>query len=159
MHNYLIQIYERPCNTRDFVPEWLIDTFPYCEDVPIECVTFCKNRSSAIQEISEWMSSLGIGNCNGNYFVLNANAADRYFLGAFSRFSLCLSKLQEVTEAEYIHDRNKVSNLLSDLSESYENWHDTLIMIADQRPMPMDRFIRTAVPGKKYYIAAVLDYH
>lgn len=159
MHHYLIQIYERPCDARDFVPEWLIETFPYGEDLPIEYVTFCKNRQKAITDFSDWLANQNLGSCDGIKFMLNEDAADHYFVGVFPRFVESVSLLTKVTETEYIHDTDKVSKLLSKLLDSYESWKGTLVMIADQRPMPMDRFIRTAVPGKKYYIAAVLDYH
>ena len=158
MYHYILQVYHEPHKEDDWATE---DDFidrpgliPIADHVKAVC-----DRSSAIRHFEQWFHAHHMGTFSGGSFVLAPDGRSHYFKGRFPEFRRSLKTLEAISETQYINDHDYVEMLLSDLVSSFSQSRDSYIMEYDDPPVPLDHFIRTAVPGVPYYIGAVMEYH
>ncbi len=158
MHQYIYQVFERPCSQEDWMSEEIFWEHP--DVLPVANTTApVENRAAAITHLGAWLERGQLGTLCGETFSLNPQAAHRYFEGRFPAFQQAMSALRQVSEEQFIQEYNQVQNLIDDLSKAFTNRYDVYVMMgSDFPPLPMDAFLRIAQPDTPYYIGTVLDF-
>ena len=130
------------------------DAFPIAD-----IVEDAKDRSGVIARFGEWLNENRLGEMDSETFTVDAQAADRYFEGRFTAFQQAVTALQQLNEAQFIHEHDRVQNLIDALAETFtQKYGDYVLLGCGLAPTPMEEFLRKAEPGTRYYIGAVLTY-
>lgn len=116
------------------------------------------DRENALRKLGWWLEDCRLGQLTGDSFILNPEARDNYFFGRYTPFRQAVVTLESVTEKQFIRQPELVSNLISDLQQSFSNYYSDYILLDSDRPVTMDEFVRTALPETPYYIGTILEY-
>ena len=82
MHQYIYQVFERPCSQEDWMSEEIFWEHP--DVLPVANTTApVENRAAAITHLGAWLERGQLGTLCGETFSLNPQAAHRYFEGRF----------------------------------------------------------------------------
>lgn len=159
MHNYIYQITEELLAPKKWASEYIFMDTP--ELLPIaDSVVVAENRSDAIQKLGAWMEENQLGSMIGESFILVQGAADHHFAGRFEPFHKAAAKLCAMSEQQFIHEQVQAEELIYSIRRSFCDPFEMYVLLDENAPpITMDEFMRTAVPGIRYYIGGVLDYH
>ena len=158
MHNYIYELLQAPVPEEEWTKAWEYHEHP--DAFPIsDIVEDAKDRSAVITRFGAWLKENRLGELDGETFTIDAQAADRYFESRFAAFQQAVTALQQLNEAQFIHDHDRVQGLIHDLAESFTQKYGDYVLWGDSlEPTPLEEFLRKAQPGEQYYIGAVLSY-
>lgn len=158
MNNYIYELLQAPVPMDEWTAAWEYHEHP--DLFPIaDTVEDAENRSSVIDRFGTWLRENRLGELVGETFTVDAQAADRYFEGRFSAFQKAMSGLQQLNEAQFIHEHDRVQSMIFDLTETFtQKYGDYVLWSDDLEPTPLEEFLRKAKPGDRYCIGAVLTY-
>lgn len=158
MRNYIYELFQVPTPSDEWTVAWEYHEHP--DAFPIaDTVEDAEDRSDVIDRFGAWLKEKRLGELDGETFIVDAQAADRYFEGRFAAFQKAISGLQQLNEAQFIHEHDRVQGLIFDLIETFtQKYGDYVLWNDDLEPTPLEEFLRKAEPGERYYIGAVLAY-
>lgn len=158
MHYYIYELLEVPCPEDEWATPYDINEHP--DAFPIaDSVDNVEDREDIIARFGAWLEENRLGTLDGEMFIIDEQAAARYFEGRFTAFQTAISALQELNETQFIHDHDQVGALIDKLGEAFtKKYGDYVLWGCDMPPMPLEEFLRKAQSGTRYYIGAVLDY-
>ena len=158
MRNYIYELLQVPTPANEWTSSWDYQKHP--DAFPIaDTVDEAKDRDQAILQLGSWLHSNRLGSLTGEAFTMDTEAANRYFQGRFTAFQQAIAALQSLNEIQFIHEHNRVQNLINDLCQTFCGTYGDYVLLGDDlTPVPMEEFLRKAQAGICYYIGAVLDY-
>ena len=158
MHNYIYELLQAPAPSDEWISEWDLNEHP--DAFPIaDRIGKAENRMAIINHLGAWLKENRLGALDGEAVTIDAQAADRYFEGRFAAFQTAMTALQQLNEAQFIHEYDRVQNLIDALAETFtQKYGDYVLLGCDLVPKPMEEFLRKAKPETRYYIGAVLTY-
>jgi len=158
MQNYIYELLQAPVPADEWTAAWEYHEHP--DAFPIaDTVEDAENRSSVIALFGAWLKENRLGELDGETFTVDAQAADRYFEGRFTAFQQAMTGLQQLNEAQFIHEHDQVQGLIDSLTETFtQKYGDYVLWNGDLVPTPLEEFLRKAEPGTRYCIGAVLTY-
>ena len=158
MRNYIYELLQAPIPEDEWTRAWEYKEHP--DVFPIaDIVHDVKDRSAVIARLGAWLKENRLGELDGDTFIIDTQAADRYFEGRFAAFQQAVTALQQLNEARFIHEHDQVQDLISNLTETFTQKYGDYVLWGDGlEPMPLEEFLRKAQPGVRYCIGAVLDY-
>ncbi len=158
MYNYIYELLQAPTSADEWTSEWELSERPEAFPVASRIGTV-EDRAAVIARFGAWLEKHRLGMLTCEAFVINAQAANRYFEGRFAAFQQAMIALQQLDEAQFIHDHDRVQGLIHDLAESFTQKYGDYVLWGDSlEPTPLEEFLRKAQPGEQYYIGAVLSY-
>lgn len=158
MYNYIYELLQAPVSAEEWTSEWELSEHPEAFPVASRIGT-AEDRAAVISRFGVWLEKHRLGILTGEAFVIDAQAADRFFEHRFAVFQQAVTALQQLNESQFIHDHDRVQNLIGDLAESFtQKYGDYVLWGGVPELTPMDEFLRKAQPGEYYYIGAVLVY-
>lgn len=158
MHNYIYELLQAPVPSDEWASEWDLNEHP--DAFPIaDRIGKVEDRMAVISHFGAWLKENGLGALDGEAVTIDTQAADRYFEGRFAAFQKAVSDLQQLNEAQFVHEYDRVQNLIDALAETFaQKYGDYVLWGCDLAPTPMEEFLRKAEPGTRYFIGAVLTY-
>lgn len=158
MNNYIYELLQAPVPMDEWTVAWEYHEHP--DAFPIaDTVEDAEDRSGVIDRFGVWLKENQLGELAGETFTVDAQAADRYFAGRFAAFQQAMTGLQQLNEAQFIHEHDRVQNLIDDLAETFtQKYGDYVLWNESLSPTPLEEFLRKAQPGVRYCIGAVLTY-
>lgn len=158
MYNYIYELLQAPTPAGEWTSEWELSERPEAFPVASRIGT-AENRAAVIAHFGAWLEEHQLGALDSEMFIIDAQAADRYFEGRFAAFQQAMIALQQLDEAQFIHDHDGVQGLIYDLAEAFTQKYGDYVLWGDSlEPTPLEEFLRKAQPGEQYYIGAVLNY-
>ena len=158
MYHYIYELLQAPVPADEWTGDWEYHEHP--DAFPIaDIVEDAENRAGVISRFGTWLKENRLGELAGETFTVNAQAADRYFEGRFTTFQKAITGLQQLNEAQFIHEYDRVQGLIFDLTESFTQKYGDYVLWGDGlEPTSLKEFLRKAKPGVRYCIGAVLAY-
>ena len=158
MQNYIYELLQAPVPADEWTAAWEYHEHP--DAFPIaDIVEDAGDRNGVIGRFGTWLKENRLGELAGETFTVDAQAADRYFEGRFTAFQKAMTGLQQLNEAQFIHEHDRVQGLIFDLTETFTQKYGDYVLWGDGlEPTPLEEFLRKAQPGVRYCIGAVLDY-
>ena len=158
MNNYIYELLQAPASAEEWTRAWEYHEYP--DAFPIaDTVEDAEDRSGVIDRFGAWLKENRLGELDGETFTVDARAADRYFEGRFTAFQKAISGLQQLNEAQFIHEHDRVQGLIFDLTETFTQKYGDYVLWGDGlEPTPLEEFLRKAKSGRRYCIGAVLAY-
>ena len=157
--SYIYELFQAPRPEEEWTREYDFDESPSAFPI-VERVVRAANRHAVIAHFGAWLEKRRLGLWMGEMFLVDRQAADRYFEGRFASFQKAVSALQELNEIQFIHDHDWVQALIDKLGEAFTSkYGDYVLWGDDMTPTPLEEFLRKAQPGQRYYFGAVFYYH
>lgn len=158
MYNYIYELLQNPVPADEWTRAWEYHEHP--DAFPIaDIVEDAEDRSGVIDRFGAWLKENRLGELAGETFTVDAQAADRYFEGRFTAFQKAITGLQQLNEAQFIHEHDRVQGLFFDLTETFtQKYGDYVLWDDGLEPTPLEEFLRKAKSGDRYCIGAVLAY-
>ena len=157
--SYIYELFQAPRPEEEWTTEYDFDESPSAFPIA-ERVVLAANRAAVIAHFGAWLEKRRLGLWMGEMFLVDRQAADRYFEGRFASFQKAVSALQELNEIQFIHDHDWVQALIDKLGEAFTSkYGDYVLWGDDMTPTPLEEFLRKAQPGQRYYFGAVFYYH
>ena len=157
--SYIYELFQAPRPEEESTTEYDFDESPSAFPIA-ERVVLAANRDAVIAHFGAWLEKRRLGLWMGEMFLVDRQAADRYFEGRFASFQKAVSALQELNEIQFIHDHDWVQALIDKLGEAFTSkYGDYVLWGDDMTPTPLEEFLRKAQPGQRYYFGAVFYYH
>ena len=157
--SYIYELFQAPRPEEEWTTEDDFDESPSAFPIA-ERVVLAANRDAVIAHFGAWLEKRRLGLWMGEMFLVDRQAADRYFEGRFASFQKAVSALQELNEIQFIHDHDWVQALIDKLGEAFTSkYGDYVLWGDDMTPTPLEEFLRKAQPGQRYYFGAVFYYH
>lgn len=158
MYNYIYELLQEPIPADEWTTAWEYHEHP--DAFPIaDIVEDAKDRGSVISRFGAWLKENRLGELSGETFTIDPDAADRYFEGRFTAFQSALAALQELNETQFVHDHDRVQELIDDLTKTFtQKYSDYVLWDDGLEPTPLEEFLRKAQHGTSYCIGAVLSY-
>ena len=157
--SYIYELFQAPRPEEEWTTEYDFDESPSAFPIA-ERVVLAANRDAVIAHFGAWLEKRRLGLWMGEMFLVDRQAADRYFEGRFASFQKAVSALQELNEIQFIHDHDWVQALIDKLGEAFTSkYGDYVLWVDDMTPTPLEEFLRKAQPGQRYYFGAVFYYH
>ena len=158
MRNYIYELLQAPAPAEEWTAAWEYHEHP--DAFPIaDTVEDAEDRSGVIDRLGAWLKEHRLGELIGETFTVDAQAADRYFEGRFTAFQQAMTALQLLNETQFIHEHDRVQNLIDGLTETFtQKYGDYVLWNDDLVPTPMEEFLRKAQAGVGYRIGAALTY-
>ena len=157
--SYIYELFQAPRPEEEWTTEYDFDESPSAFPIA-ERVVLAANRDAVIAHFGAWLEKRRLGLWMGEMFLVDWQAADRYFEGRFASFQKAVSALQELNEIQFIHDHDWVQALIDKLGEAFTSkYGDYVLWGDDMTPTPLEEFLRKAQPGQRYYFGAVFYYH
>lgn len=158
MQNYIYELFQAPVPADEWTAAWEYhenpDAFPIADTVED-----AEDRSGVIDRFGAWLKENRLGELSGETFAVDAQAADRYFAGRFAAFQRAITGLQQLNEAQFIHEHDRVQGLIFDLTETFTQKYGNYVLWNEGlEPTPLEEFLRKAKSGNRYCIGAVLAY-
>lgn len=158
MYNYIYELLQAPLPAEEWTSEWEMsehpDAFPIADGIGT-----VEDRAAVIAQFGAWLKEHRIGKLTGEAFTVDAQGAARYFEGRFTAFQQAMIALQQLNEAQFIHEHDRVQGLIFDLTETFtQKYGDYVLWDDGMEPTPLEEFLRKAQPGVRYCIGAVLAY-
>ena len=155
--SYIYELFQAPRPEEEWTTEYDFDESPGAFPVA-ERVGLAEDRAAVIARFGAWLEEHRLGLLNGEAFIIDAQAADRYFKGRFAAFQKAVSALQELNEVQFIHDHDWVQALIDNLGQAFTSKYGDYVLWDDDIPIPFEEFLRKAQPNKLYYFGAVFNY-
>lgn len=158
MENYIYELLQAPVPAEEWTVAWEYHEHP--DAFPIaDVVEDAEDRSNVIARFGAWLKENRLGELSSETFTVDAQAADRYFEGRFAAFQQAIAALQQLNEAQFIHEHDQVQGLIDGLTETFTQKYGNYVLWSDDMvPTPLEEFLRKARPGDRYCIGAVLVY-
>ena len=122
MHNYIYELLQVPVPADEWAKAWEYHEHPDAFPIVVT-VEDAKDRSGVIARFGAWLKENRLGELNGETFTIDAQAADRYFENRFAAFQQAVTALQQLNEAQFIHEHDRVQGLIFDLTEAFtQKW-------------------------------------
>lgn len=158
MQNYIYELLQTPAPADEWTTAWEYHEHPDAFPVA-DTVADAEDRCGVIGRFGAWLKENQLGELDGETFTVDAQAADRYFEGRFIAFQKAIAGLQQLNEAQFIHEHDQVQGLIFDLTEAFtQKYGDYVLWGEGLEPTPLEEFLRKAQPGVRYCIGAVLAY-
>lgn len=156
--SYIYELFQAPRPKDEWTTEYDFDESP--DAFPIaERVGMVEDRDAVIASFGAWLEEHRLGLLVGEAFIIDTQAADRYFEGRFAAFQKAVSALQELNEVQFIHDHDWVQALIDKLGEAFTSKYGDYVLLGDDMtPTPFEEFLRKAQPSQRYYFGAVFYY-
>lgn len=156
---YIYELFQAPRPEDEWTTEYDFDESPSAFPIA-ERVGLAANRDAVIDQFGAWLEEHQLGLLMGEMFLVDRQAADRYFEGRFTSFQKAIVALQELNEVQFIHDHDWVQALIDKLGQAFtQKYGDYVLWGDDMTPTPFEEFLRKAQPGQRYYFGAVFYYH
>lgn len=158
MNNIIYQITTSPIKSdeylseNDFCEHWFVGSIAdyvndneYRDD-EIKCLreSFVKNQVAVFNE--------------DDSFTILPEGKENYFETAFKKCMETIKTASLMTLGEFV-DKEKSFMLIFDIKNNYCNKFNDYVSSNEFDTIPLDEFIRQAVPGTQYYIGGILSYH
>lgn len=156
--SYIYELFQAPRPKDEWTTEYDFDESP--DAFPIaERVGMVEDRDAVIASFGAWLEEHRLGLLVGEAFIIDTQAADRYFEGRFAAFQKAVSALQELNEVQFIHNHDWVQALIDKLGEAFTSKYGDYVLLGDDMtPTPFEEFLRKAQPSQRYYFGAVFYY-
>ena len=155
---YIYELFQAPRPEAEWITEYDFDESPSAFPIT-ERVGLAADRDAVINHFGAWLEEHRLGLLMGELFLVDRQAADRYFEGRFAAFQKAVSALQELNEVQFIHDHDWVQALIDKLGQAFTQKYGDYVLWGDDRtPTPLEEFLRKAQPGQRYYFGAVMSY-
>ena len=158
MHSRIFQITteyvqkEEYISESDFWEHWFVGNIA-------DYVSDDVDRAEEILNLRQYFESMKVAEFSeDNSFKLLTDGKVKYFKTEFKRFSESVKKAADVNLEEFASGA-KCEDLVFNIKSSYCDKFGWYVSSEEFGTIPMDEFIRSAEPGKRYYIGGVLDYH
>lgn len=156
--SYIYELFQAPRPKDEWTTEYDFDESPSAFPIASR-IGMAENRYAVIDRFGAWLEEHRLGLLVGEAFIIDTQAADRYFEGRFAAFQKAVSALQELNEVQFIHDHGWVQALIDKLGEAFTSkYGDYVLWDDDMTPTPFEEFLRKAQPGQRYYFGAVFRY-
>ncbi len=157
MYCYIYELLQAPVPEEKWTTEWDISEHP--DAFPIaDWVNTAEDREDAIAHFGAWLEQNRLGRYTDGAFSVDAEAADRYFEGRFSKFQQAVRILQQLDEMQFIHEHDWVQQLIDQLGQLFTYKNGDYVLWNNNTPIPFEEFLRKAQPSQRYYFGAVLTY-
>lgn len=158
MYNYVYEVLQDPAPASEWATEFDLserpDAFPVADHIGT-----VKDRKAVIARFGAWLMEHRLGLLDGEAFIIDTQAADRYFEGRFANFQRAVTMLQQLNETQFIHDHDWVQKLIDLLCDIFtQKYGDYVLWGDDMTPIPLEEFLRKAQPNKLYHLGAVFSY-
>lgn len=158
MCNYIYELLQSPAPADEWTAAWEYHEHPDAFSIA-DTVEDAENRNGVIDLFGVWLKENQLGESSGETFTVDAQAADRYFERRFAAFQQAITALQQLNEAQFIHEHDRVQGLIFDLTETFTQKYGDYVLWGDGlEPTPLEEFLRKAKSGDRYCIGAVLAY-
>ena len=155
--SYIYELFQAPRPKDEWTTEYDFDESP--DAFPIaERVGMAEDRDAVIGRFGAWLEEHRLGLLVGEAFIIDTQAADRYFEGRFAAFQKAVSALQELNEVQFIHDHDWVQALIDNLAQAFTSKYGDYVLWDDDIPVPLEEFLRKAQPNTLYHFGAVFSY-
>lgn len=156
--SYIYELFQAPRPEDEWATEYDLSESPSAFPIASR-IGMAENRDAAIARFGTWLEEHRLGLLAGEAFIMDTQAADRYFEGRFAVFQKAVSALQELNEVQFIHDHDWVQALIDTLGEAFTSkYGDYVLWGCDMTPTPLEEFLRKAQPGGHYCFGAMLRY-
>lgn len=159
MHNRIYQITTSPVQPDEYLSE--------CEFIDSSFVgsiaEFVEGGLNRVQEITMFKDLL-ITNLLAEFddescsFVIPQHGKEHLLKIQHSLFKQALRKLETLGEDDFLHQPDRVSDMIYELKSSFCNKLGDYVSSDEFDTMPFDKFVRIADAGTRYYIGGILDY-
>lgn len=117
-------------------------------------------RDEEIQRFEEWLLRENLGECKHRAIRFSRDAScGKHFAERYPYFHGLAVDLAKITEEKYRYSFWDVWYMGLDLLQAIVNDVDDYACFGTNLLMPMDEFIRTAIPKVPYYFGAVFRFH
>lgn len=156
--SYIYEVFQAPRPEDEWATEYDLSESPSAFPIASR-IGMAENRDAVIARFGAWLEEHRLGLLAGEAFIMDTQAADRYFEGRFAVFQKAVSALQELNEVQFIHNHDWVQALIDKLGEAFTSkYGDYVLWGCDMTPTPLEEFLRKAQPGGHYHFGAVLRY-
>lgn len=155
--SYIYELLQAPQPADEWATEYDFSESP-CAFPIASRIGMAENRDAVIARFGAWLEEHQLGLLNGEAFIIDTHAADRYFEGRFAAFQKAVSALQKLNEIQFIHDHGWVQALIDKLGDAFTSKYGDYVLWDDDVPIPFEEFLRKAQPGQCYYFGAVMFY-
>lgn len=157
MYNYVYELLQAPVPADEWATEYDLNERPSAFPIASR-IGAATDRDAVIARFGSWLEERRLGWLDGDIFVIDPQAAERYFEGRYAAFQEAVSDLQMLNETQFIHDHDWVQALIDKLGERFTSRHGDYVLWDDDAPIPLEEFLRKAQPGQRYYFGAVFYY-
>ena len=160
MHSRIYQITTAPITPEeyltdnDFYEHWFIGSIAdyVDDDINREYELSCFRESLEESKVAVFSSD--------DSFTILPDGKEAYFNGAYRSFMEVIKKATAVSLAEFSGTcDNDCASLTYKIKSSFCEEFGPYVSSDEFDTIPLDEFIRDAVPGERYYIGGILDYH
>lgn len=107
-----------------------------------------------------WLETAQLGQAShGSIFVLTQKACHALFSQRFPLFQQAVQKLAAMSPEQFVQEHRLLENTLIDLKHALEDPFGYMVLFGNNEPVSFARFLRSAQPGKPYFLGGVFYYY
>lgn len=153
----IFQISQNPIPTEMRITKDDFYMSSFVGDVAIKLETL--DRYEQIKQIGllgQWLEENNLGKIEDDVLTLQPEFLNQpYYSQRFLDFKAAIEKLKAVDKQKFLEDLDGVRNTIFEVEGSLIKQQDHYVCWDSDNAIPLDEFLRTATPGKPYYIGGV----
>ena len=109
--------------------------------------------------LGQWLEENNLGKIEDNVLILQSELLKQpYYSQRYVEFKAAIEKLNSVDKQKFLEDLDGVRNTIFEVEGSLIRQQDHYVCWDSDNAIPLDEFLRTATPGKPYYIGGVCGF-
>lgn len=117
------------------------------------------DREESIDTLNDRLANLYLGTVKENRMIIAGNIEKSpYFVKKYNSFRKTANALSRLYYSDYLYNLDKVKDMISELQQQLSEILDDYVYVDSEYLIPMDEFLRTAIPGKTYYINGICKF-
>ena len=153
----IFQISQNPIPTEMRITKDDFYMSSFVGDVAIKLETL--DRYEQIKQIGllgQWLEENNLGKIEDDVLTLQPEFLNQpYYSQRFLDFKAAIEKLKAVDKQKFLEDLDGVRNTIFEVEGILIKQQDHYVCWDSDNAIPLDEFLRTATPGKPYYIGGV----
>jgi len=159
-YEQIYQITTKPLSVEEYITEHeFIDDTVFIGNISDGVSGRDIDRNEEIQNFREWLTEkeVALFNDDDSFFIM-LGGKEKYFETAYIRFLEAVKKAVNITHKEFAGGTD-CAELVRQISVNFCEKFSPYISSDEFCTIPLDKFIREAEIGKRYYINGILHYH
>lgn len=156
----IYQISQNPMDSENWITEEDFYMTSFLGDIAtrIESSTEYERRDM-IESLSKFLAENKLGKIENGIITLHPELLQQhYYSQRYVEFGAAVEKLKTISKQKFLDDLDGVRNAIFEVEGSLIKQQDHYVCWDSEEPIPLDEFLRTATPGKPYYIGGVCSY-
>lgn len=153
----IFQISQNPIPTEMRITEDDFYMSSFVGDVATKLETLDRNEQiKQIVLLGQWLEENNLGKIEDDVLTLQPELLKQpYYSQRYLEFKAAIEKLNAVDKQRFLEDLDGVRNTIFEVEGSLIKQQDHYVYWDSDNAIPLDEFLRTATPGKPYYIGGV----